>query len=173
MSDTKLYIGFMYTGSFYSKLATWLVDGPFHHVMAYWYDENFNNYMAVEITPSGGIKLHSLPEVLKKYRKYEFYTSDEINAGDLLFKKYHTIGWKYDLSLLIKNLFRLLAYKWFGIIPKKAKVKKEKMICSEWVINLLQTLDLDYIKDLTPHLTSPEHLRQALIKNEKFYLIKD
>ena len=166
----KIFIAFVRQNSFYSKLATWLIGGPYHHTLVYWYDEDFEDYMGIEITPCGGIKIHNLKNILKNYNKtFEVYYSEQLTKDSLSLMK-DTIGMKYDLSLLIKDLFVLLNHKIFKFYFKPKKKNKDSFICSEWVTILLKKLFSKDFFNLTPHLTSPEMLRQALKENSKFKL---
>jgi hypothetical protein len=174
MYQNKLYIGFVCQKTLYGKIASWLVNGPYHHTIVCWYDRSLENYVAAEITPDGGVKIHSLQQVMKKYKwNCELYSVDNVTPDQLLPYVRNTFGWKYDTGLLIKNLFRLLAYKLFNFVPIKGKKENNKRICSEWATYLLEPLQIEEISSLTPHLTSPEHLRQAIIKSKRFTLLDD
>ena len=174
MLKNQIIIGFVRHKSFYGKLASWLVEGPYHHTIVSWYDDNFQGYVTAEINPNGGIKLHSLENTLKKYKKdREFYVLEGVDKKEALPRMHKTLGWGYDLLLLICNFFRLLNYKWFGIVPNRKKRKVKKKICSEWAVELLKPFKLKYISNLVSHLTSPQHLRQAIIKNKNSCLIEE
>ena len=172
MFDNKIYIAFVKQDIIYGKFACWLTDGPYHHTLTFWYDDNLKEYVGIEATPCGGIKIHSLDNILSKYNKnIEVYACGSLTKDMLSFMK-GTIGYKYDLSLLLKDLFVLLVYKAFKVLFKPKKKNTKSFICSEWVTTFLQKLFPFEFSGLVPHLTSPEALRQELKRSKYFYQVR-
>jgi hypothetical protein len=158
--SSRVLIAFTTSNAIYAKVLRWLMRARVHHCLMFLELEEFGGWMALEIDEDGVHVVHP-NRALKRITKMECYETDyNLSAGIAALSGY--IGKGYDWKGLLWGVWRLVLWRLFGYISKKALQDTSRMFCSEFVTAVVKRSGIPGTDSLEPASTWPPLLRDVI-----------